>query len=89
MANTTDEIQVDEYGRILNDPTHDESPSHGNSPAAWTLVGMVIVGLMVAGIGALASLWIVMWIGIAITVLGAPVAFFMRISGRGGNGDYS
>lgn len=89
MVNTTDEIQVDEYGRILNDPTHDESPSHGNSPAAWALVGMVIVGLMVAGIGALASLWIVMWIGVAITVLSAPVSFFMRISGRGANGDYS
>ena len=89
MANTTDEIQVDEYGRILNDPTHDEAPSQGNSPAAWTLVAMILVGLMIAGIGSLASLWIVMWVGIGIAVLGVPVGFFMRLSGRGANGDYS
>ena len=89
MANITDEIKVDEYGRILNDPTHDESPSHGNSPAAWALVALVLVGLVVAAIGSLASAWIVMWIGIAIAVLGAPVGFFMRLSGKGANGDYS
>ncbi len=89
MANTTDEIQVDEYGRILNDPTHDEAPSQGNSPAAWALVAMVLIGLVIAAIGSLASLWIVMWIGIAIAVLGLPVGFFMRLSGRGANGDYS
>lgn len=85
----TDEIQVDEYGRILNDPTHNEAPSQGNSPAAWALVGMVIVGLMVAAIGSLASWWIVMWIGVAIAVLGLPVSFFMRLSGRGANGDHA
>lgn len=89
MANTTDEIQVDEYGRILNDPTHDESPSHGNSPAAWTLVAMVLVGLVIAGIGSLAGAWIVMWVGIVIAVLGAPVGFFMRLAGKGANGEYS
>ncbi|HEY4576996.1 MAG TPA: HGxxPAAW family protein [Yaniella sp.] len=89
MANTTDEIQVDEYGRILNDPTHDEAPSQGNSPAAWALVAMVLVGLMIAGIGSLGSWWIVMWVGIGIAVLGLPVGFFMRLSGRGANGDYS
>lgn len=88
MANTTVEIKVDEYGRILNDPTHDESPSHGNSPAAWALVALVLVGLLVAAIGSLASAWIVMWIGIAIAVIGLPVGFFMRLAGKGANGDY-
>ena len=89
MANTTDEIKVDAYGRILNDPTHDESPSHGNSPAAWALVALVLVGLVVAAIGSLASAWIVMWVGIVIAVLGLPVGFFMRLSGKGANGEYS
>jgi hypothetical protein len=89
MANTTDEIQVDEYGRILNDPTHDEAPSQGNSPAAWALTAMVLVGLMIAAVGSLASLWVVFWVGVAIAILGLPVGFFMRLSGRGANGDYS
>lgn len=89
MANTTDEIQVDAYGRILNDPTHDESPSHGNSPAGWALVALVLVGLVTAAIGSLASAWIVMWVGVAIAVLGLPVGFFMRLAGKGANGDYS
>ncbi|OAV59833.1 HGxxPAAW family protein [Enteractinococcus helveticum] len=89
MANTTDEIQVDAYGRILNDPTHDESPSHGNSPAGWSLVALVLVGLVIAAIGSLASAWIVMWIGIVIAVIGLPVGFFMRLAGKGANGDYS
>ncbi|WP_022870863.1 HGxxPAAW family protein [Yaniella halotolerans] len=88
MANMTEELKVDEYGRILNDPTHDESPSHGNSPAAWALVMLVLVGLVIAGISALASGWVVMWIGIGIAVLGLPVAFFMRLAGKGANGDY-
>lgn len=88
MANITDELKVDEYGRILNDPTHDESPSHGNSPAAWTLVMFVLVGLVIAAIGSLASVWIVMWVGIAIAVVGVPVGFFMRLAGKGANGDY-
>lgn len=88
MANTTVEFETDEYGRILNDPTHDESPSHGNSPAAWALVMLVIVGLFVAAIGALASAWLVMWIGIVIAVAGPVVGFFMRVSGKGANGDY-
>lgn len=88
MANMTEELKVDEYGRILNDPTHDESPSHGNSPAAWALVLLVLVGLVIAGISALASGWVIMWIGIAIAVLGVPVGFFMRLAGKGANGDY-
>ena len=88
MANMTEELKVDEYGRILNDPTHDESPSHGNSPAAWALVMLVLVGLVIAGISALASGWVIMWIGIGIAVLGLPVGFFMRLTGKGANGDY-
>src|SRR5690625_5564143 len=82
MANITDEIKVDEYGRILNDPTHDESPGQGNSPAAWALVALTLVGLVLAAIGSLASLWIVMWVGIGIAVLGLPVGFFMRLAGK-------
>ena len=89
MANITEEIKVDEYGRILNDPTHDESPGQGNSPAAWALVAMVLIGMVVAAIGSLASAWVVMWIGIIIAVLGLPVGFFMRLAGKGANGDYS
>lgn len=87
MANITDEIKIDEYGRILNDPTHDESPSHGNSPAAWALTALILVGFVIAGIGSLASLWIVMWIGVAIAIIGLPVGFFMRLAGKGANGD--
>lgn len=88
MANITDELQVDEYGRILNDPTHDESPSHGNSPAAWALVMLVLVGLVIAAIGSLAGIMVVLWVGVVIAVLGVPVGFFMRLAGKGSNGDY-
>ncbi len=88
MTDITNELQVDEYGRILNDPTHDESPSHGNSPAAWGLVICVLVGLVVAGISALASVWVVMWIGIGLAIAGLPVGFIMRLSGKGANGEF-
>ena len=30
-----------------------------------------------------------MWVGVAIAVLGLPVGFFMRLAGKGANGDYS
>lgn len=89
MANAVQELKYDEYGRILNDPTHDESPGQGNSPAAWALVAFALVGLVVAAIGSLASMWTVMWVGIIIAVVGVPVGFFMRLAGKGVNGDYS
>lgn len=88
MANSTDEITVDEYGRILNDPTHDESPGHGNSTAAWSLVGFVLVGFVIAAIGSLAAILPMLWIGVIIAVAGLPVGFFMRLAGKGTNGDY-
>src|SRR5699024_3825627 len=89
MANITDEIKVDEYGRILNDPTHDESPGQGNSPADSALFVLPLVAVFISLIGSLASLWIVMWVGIGIAVLGRMVGLFMRLASKGANGDYS
>src|SRR5690625_2447569 len=88
MTDITSELQVDEYGRILNEPTHDESPSHGNAPAAWGLVICVLVGLGVAGISALASVWVGMWIVIVVDRAGLPVGCVMRLAGKGDHGAF-
>jgi hypothetical protein len=46
------------------------SDNHGNTPAAWTAVTIVLVGFVVGGIGLMIPSMTLFWIGVAL----APVA---------------
>ena len=56
---------------------------HGNTPAAWTGVTIILVGFVVAGIGLIVSSWLVFWIGIAMWPFGGIVAKVMQKKGLG------
>lgn len=82
----TDEVTITDDGRVLNDPTHAEPIGHGNSPAAWSMVFLVLAGVLVAGIGMLTWNMIIVLIGAAIAVGGVVVAFVLRQVGYGVGG---
>ncbi|QCU78149.1 DUF3040 domain-containing protein [Citricoccus sp. SGAir0253] len=68
---------------VLNDPTHAEPLGHGNSPAAWTLVLLVLLGAVLVMIGMLAGLVVVTIAGIVSAVAGVVAGFIMGKAGLG------
>ena len=60
------------------------SANHGNTPAAWTGVTIVLVGFVVAGLGLVFGSWTVFWIGAAFAPLGMLVGYVMGRMGFGG-----
>jgi len=57
---------------------------HGNTPAAWTGVLVILVGFVVGGIGLMIGSWPVFWVGVAIAVVGPVVGKVMQKMGLGG-----
>jgi hypothetical protein len=56
---------------------------HGNTPAAWTGVTLILVGFIVGGIGLMIDNWVVFWIGVALCPLGAIIGKIMQVMGMG------
>lgn len=56
---------------------------HGNTPAAWTGVLLILVGFTVAGIGLVVGSWVVFWIGVAFGPIGIVVGRIMQGMGMG------
>jgi Family of unknown function (DUF6704) len=57
---------------------------HGNTPAAWTGVTLILVGFVVASVGLIAENWVVFWAGVVIGVLLGPiVGKVMQLLGMG------
>ncbi|WP_313817417.1 HGxxPAAW family protein [Citricoccus sp.] len=71
---------------VLNDPTHAEPLGHGNSPAAWTLVLLILAGSLVAGVGMLADLFVLVIAGAVLVVAGVVAGFIMGKAGLGTKG---
>ena len=56
---------------------------HGSTPAAWTLVGLVLLGFLVGAAGMVIDNWTVFWVGVAIAVFGLVVGKVMQNMGMG------
>lgn len=56
---------------------------HGNTPAAWTGVLVILVGFVVGGIGLVIGSWPVFWVGVVIGVLGPLAGMVMQRMGLG------
>ena len=64
------------------------SDSHGNTPAAWTAVGIMFVGFLISGI---AVPWEKVWlffVGLAVVVAGAVAGKVMSMMGMGNTVTY-
>jgi hypothetical protein len=76
MDNTTAErtTQVSEEAHDL----------HGNSPAAWTAVTIVLIAFTVGAIAmVLGPNWLLFWISVAIAVIGALAGKVLQLLGFG------
>ncbi|MGZ5416836.1 MAG: HGxxPAAW family protein [Nocardioides sp.] len=56
---------------------------HGNTPAAWTGVMIILVGFTVGGIGMVIDNWTLFWVGVALVPAGAIVGKIMAMMGMG------
>ena len=59
------------------------SAHHGNTPAAWTAVLVILVGFIVGGIGLVVDSWPMFWVGVALLPVGAVVGKVMQKMGLG------
>ncbi len=56
---------------------------HGNTPAAWTGVTIILLGFVVGGIGMVIDNWPMFWVGVALVPLGGIVGKVMQMMGMG------
>ena len=68
--------------------SHDDSdPGHGNSPAAWTAVIIMLVAFTVGTIAFWFDLPVVVWASAGLLVVGAIVGYVMKRLGYGVGGE--
>jgi len=66
--------------------TQHGDPGHGDSPAAWTTVVVMLLGIAVGTIAFfLNQAWLV-WICVGVVVVGALLGFILSKAGYGVNG---
>lgn len=56
---------------------------HGNTPAAWTGVTIMLIGWVVGGIGLVLDNWVMFWVGVALQPVGLIVGKIMQMMGMG------
>lgn len=56
---------------------------HGNTPAAWTGVMIILVGFVVGGIGLVVDNMTLFWVGLVLLPAGAIVGKIMQMMGLG------
>ena len=77
MDNTT----ADQAVTRVSEEAHD---LHGNSPAAWTAVVIVLVGFTLGAIAmVMGPNWLLFWISVGIAVAGGLVGKVMQLLGFG------
>ncbi|ASN51868.1 HGxxPAAW family protein [Sinomonas sp. R1AF57] len=69
-----------------NKVLHGEDLGHGNSPAAWTCVFVMMLGAIVSCIGFAIANSIVFWAGIVVIAAGLVVGWAMKKAGYGVGG---
>ena len=57
--------------------------SHGNTPAAWTGVTIILVGFVLGGIGMVLEVWPLFWVGVALCPIAVVVGKVMQRMGLG------
>ena len=59
-------------------------PAHGSNLAAWTAVGVALVGFVLAGAALIAGPhWVVFFVGLGLLPLAAIVGKVMSVAGMG------
>ncbi len=56
---------------------------HGNTPAAWTGVTIMLIGFVVGGIGLMVGSMTMFWVGVALQPVGIIAGKVMQTMGMG------
>ncbi|MBA2464352.1 MAG: HGxxPAAW family protein [Nocardioides sp.] len=56
---------------------------HGNTPAAWTAVTIILLGFVVGGLGMVIDKPTLFWVGVALVPVGAVAGKVMQKMGLG------
>lgn len=60
-----------------------EHDNHGQTPAAWTAVIIIIVAFLVGTVGLVIGNWVVFGIGVGLVVVGGIAGKVMSMAGMG------
>ena len=60
-----------------------KDPGHGNTPAAWMGVFLMLLGGTITAIGLVIENPTILYVGIALVVAGPVVGLIMRAAGKG------
>lgn len=71
---------------VYDDVDHGEAPGHGNSPAAWTCVIVMLVGALIASIAFVIANTPIFIAGAVVMVIGLITGWIMRKAGYGVGG---
>ena len=71
---------------VYDDVDHSEAPGHGNSPAAWTCVIVMLVGALIAAIAFVIASTPIFIGGAVVMVVGLILGYVMRKAGYGVEG---
>lgn len=65
---------------------HSVEPGHGDSPAAWTAVVIMLIGFSLGTAAFTLHLAWLVWVGVAVLALGPVIGWIMSKAGYGVNG---
>jgi small neutral amino acid transporter SnatA (MarC family) len=61
-----------------------EHEDHGNTPAAWTAVTIIMIAFVVGAVAVLTANWVLFWVGaVGLAVVGTVVGKAMSMMGMG------
>lgn len=64
------------------------SDSHGNTPAAWTAVGIMLIGFLLSGVALPLDMPWLFFVGLGVVALGAVAGKVMQMMGLGNTVTY-
>ncbi len=62
---------------------HHSHEDHGNTPAAWTTVVIIVIAFIVGTLAIMLANWTMFWIGVGLVVVGAIVGKVLSMMGFG------
>lgn len=60
-----------------------EHDNHGQTPAAWTTVTIIMIAFAVGTLGLVIGSWPMFWVGAGLVVVGGIVGKVMQMAGLG------
>lgn len=66
--------------------THHGDPGHGDSPAAWTAVIVMLLGIAVGTVALFINQPVLVWISVGVVVVGAILGWVLSKAGYGVKG---